>query len=179
MPPPPVPSKKRNATESSPAEASASSAASADGKHPEDPQRASRYTKRTPSQVDVEEIAKEIASHHDIEPILDGRRDPAVEEKVEKLIAGRPNFAPPSEAEKKDGTAPPGTSSEDNVESLSDVDDEELESYLLDAEERQHKSDIWHEVNKDYLEEWHVRSLEIKRRKMRDHVNNERKAGKQ
>jgi len=179
MPPPPVPSKKRKATESSPAEASSSSAAATDGKQPEDPQRASRYTKRNPTQVDVEEIAKEIASHHDIEPILDGRRDPAVEEKVEKLIAGRPNFAPPTEAEKKDGEGPPGTSSEDNVESLSDVDDEELESYLLDAEERQHKSDIWHEVNKDYLEEWHVRSLEIKRRKMRDHVNSERKAGKQ
>ena len=32
------------------------------------------------------------------------------------------------------------------VESLSDVDDEELECYLLDAEEKQHKSDIWHEA---------------------------------
>merc|ERR1711959_6418 len=50
-------------------------------------------------------------------------------------------------------------------ESLSDVDDEELEAYLLDVEEQQHKSDIWHEVSKDYLEEWHVRGQEARRKK--------------
>ena len=180
MPPPAVPVKKRNlAALALPAEASSSSsvplpilADTSDAPQPVDAQRASRYTNRTPSEADVEEIAKEIASHHKIEPILDGRQDPAVEEKVEQLIVGRPSFAAPTTSEQGRPRA-----SEDNVESLSDVDDEELESYLLDAEERQHKSDIWHEVNKEYLEDWHLRSLEIKRRKMREHVNNERKAG--
>eukprot|EP00927_Polykrikos_kofoidii_P065822 TRINITY_DN6153_c0_g1_i2.p1 TRINITY_DN6153_c0_g1~~TRINITY_DN6153_c0_g1_i2.p1 ORF type:complete len:612 (+),score=87.54 TRINITY_DN6153_c0_g1_i2:83-1918(+) len=58
-----------------------------------------------------------------------------------------------------------GDDSDGCTETLSDVDDAELdELYLLDDEERQHKSDIWHEVNKDYLEEWHVRGREIKRR---------------
>lgn len=62
----------------------------------------------------------------------------------------------------------PGASdlASDCSETLSDVDDTELESlYLLGEQESQQKADVWHEVNKDYLEEWHIRSRESKRRK--------------
>jgi len=49
-------------------------------------------------------------------------------------------------------------------ESLDDIDDAELELYLLSKEEQAIKADIWQEVNKDYLEEWHEREKEKKRR---------------
>jgi len=71
--------------------------------------------------------------------------------------------AKPLENLSLEGSAAEGSGDEE--ETLSDVDDEELDAYLLDREERKDKSDIWHEVNKDYLEEWHVRGRESKRRK--------------
>jgi len=55
----------------------------------------------------------------------------------------------------------------DEEETLSDVDDDELEQYLLDEEERKDKADVWYEINRDYLEEWHVRSREQQKRKER------------
>jgi len=157
MPPPPVPLKRR--------------------REEEELKRAERYTTRTPSEADLQNIARDIASHHRIEPILEGLSDAESEARLQELTQGKPDFS----AEKTAAAAPkdddeaggPGAS----VESLSDVDDEELEGYLLDAEERQHKSDIWHEVNKDYLEEWHLRSLEQKRKKMREHVQSQQKSG--
>lgn len=66
------------------------------------------------------------------------------------------------------GGAPstPGSDEDVEVETLSDVDDDELDSlYLLGEQEAQQKADVWHEVNKDYLEEWYIRSREAKRRK--------------
>ncbi|CAE8672380.1 unnamed protein product [Polarella glacialis] len=120
-----------------------------------------RYTAREPSADDIEHIAKDIASYHGIEAVLEGRVDPVAEQRVDKLVAGKPDFGEAKEQAPKPEVADgPG-----GVESLSDVEDEELEMYLLDSEETQHKSDIWHEVNKDYLEEWHIRGLESKRRK--------------
>lgn len=56
---------------------------------------------------------------------------------------------------------------EGDEEELSDVDDEELDAYLLDRAEGQAKSDIWHEVNKGYLQEWHERGREAKSKKQR------------
>ena len=42
-------------------------------------------------------------------------------------------------------------------EGLSDCSGEEIDALLLDPEEQQAKSDIWHEVNKDFLEDWGYR----------------------
>lgn len=162
MPPPPVPVKRKRDED-------------------EQMKKAERYTTRRPTEDDVQSIAKDIASHHGIEPILEGVEDPDTQARLKRLTEGKPDFAEDAVtggAEKAagckagDGEKDP----EDGGESLSDVDDEELEGYLLDAEEKQNKSDIWHEVNKDYLEEWHLRSLEQKRKKMREHVNAEQKA---
>eukprot|EP00929_Paragymnodinium_shiwhaense_P010315 TRINITY_DN114914_c0_g1_i1.p1 TRINITY_DN114914_c0_g1~~TRINITY_DN114914_c0_g1_i1.p1 ORF type:complete len:585 (+),score=145.28 TRINITY_DN114914_c0_g1_i1:158-1912(+) len=64
-------------------------------------------------------------------------------------------------ADKKKMPKPPPV----NVESLSDVEDDELdELYMLTEEEAAKKGDMWHEINKDYLEEWHIRAKESKRR---------------
>merc|ERR1712136_471466 len=64
----------------------------------------------------------------------------------------------------KAGTGAPADDSA-NVETLSDVDDDALSAYIMGEEEAQNKSDIWHEVNKDYLEEWHVRGQEARRKR--------------
>ncbi|CAL1170517.1 unnamed protein product [Cladocopium goreaui] len=162
MPPPPVPVKRKRDED-------------------EQMKKAERYTTRRPTEDDVQSIAKDIASHHGIEPILEGVEDPDTQARLKRLTEGKPDFAEDAVtdgAEKAAGCkAGDGEKDqEDGGESLSDVDDEELEGYLLDAEEKQNKSDIWHEVNKDYLEEWHLRSLEQKRKKMREHVNAEQKA---
>lgn len=46
-------------------------------------------------------------------------------------------------------------------ENLSDLEDAELdELYVLNEEEQEQKAAIWHEVNKDYLPEWHARARE-------------------
>lgn len=65
------------------------------------------------------------------------------------------------------GAKPVDSEGEGEEEALSDAEDDDLAMYCLDLEEQQDKSDIWHEVNKDYLEEWHVRGQEIQRRKKR------------
>jgi len=76
-----------------------------------------------------------------------------------------------SEASQTEGTPDlssiQGTSLKDSdlsdgeEDGLSDIDDEEMEKlYLLNEEETQHKSDMWHEVNKDYLKEWYERGKE-------------------
>lgn len=158
MPPPPVPVKRKR------------------DEQDEQMKKAERYTSRQPTEEDVQSIAKDIASHHGIEPILEGVEDPDTQARLKRLTEGKPDFA--EDAQTASSKAGGEKDQEDGgAESLSDVDDEELEGYLLDAEEKQNKSDIWHEVNKDYLEEWHLRSLEQKRKKMREHVNAEQKAG--
>merc|ERR1712107_26289 len=39
------------------------------------------------------------------------------------------------------------------------------ELYVLNEEEQEQKAAIWHEVNKDYLPEWHARAREKEQRK--------------
>lgn len=112
--------------------------------------------------------------HHRVEGLLEGEAGSAASEgaasRIESLLAaGRPDAADPP-APVQGTPTPPGTpraaASGANEESLSDMDDEELDSLLLlDPEEQQHKADIWHEVNKDYLEEWDLRSREARRKK--------------
>jgi len=52
-------------------------------------------------------------------------------------------------------------------DTLSDVDSEDLDlNAILTEEEQAAKRDIWNEVNKDYLEEIHLRDKEKKRKKM-------------
>jgi len=135
-----------------------------------------KYTVREPTSADITHIAEDIAQQHHIADILgaSGQDAPgwgAAAERIQSLEQGRPEFAELPLAQRSaeaGGEAEAALSEKASIaedETLSDVDDEELESYLLDEEERQHKSDIWHEVNKDYLEEWHVRSQESRRKK--------------
>lgn len=51
----------------------------------------------------------------------------------------------------------------DGIESLSDVDDDEIEGYILNEEEMNDKCAIWHEVNRDFLVEWEIREQNKKR----------------
>lgn len=138
---------------------------------------AEKYTARTPSGSEIEEIARDIASQHGIEALLSSDTSleevAAASERMRKLedrgdAGSATGSEPGEEADRRSDVAlssAPFDDGEGEVETLSDVDDEELEMYLLDAEEQQHKSDIWHEVNKGYLEEWHLRSQEMKRKK--------------
>jgi len=197
MPPPPVPvGRKRRSTQAfwldgvvASGGTSSSSAGAGSIVPLERRKRAEKYTAREPSGGDIEEIAKDIASHHSIEAILEqgGTLGTAAAgeagAKVDALLSGRPGGddvdLPLVQRACADGSATPvgeagpGTplspeaceEGEGGIESLSDIDDDEIDMYLLDEEEQENKSDIWHEVNKDYLEEWHVRGLEAKRKK--------------
>lgn len=170
MPPPPKPKTARGKNVSKASEGSVTSGALA----PSDESSAMRYTKKEPTAEDIESIAREITSHHSIQAILEGKADPSASRKVETLVAGKPDFAPESDKQKDAARSEGG---EDEVEeSLGDVDDEELEKYLLDKEEEQTKTAIWHEVNKDYLEEWHVRGVQAKRRKQDNQAKKEAEA---
>ena len=42
---------------------------------------------------------------------------------------------------------------EDQIDTLADIDDHEVEGYLLSADERKLKTLIWDSLNKDWLEE--------------------------
>lgn len=136
-----------------------------------------KFTVREPSAELIEDIAKDMARHHRVEDLLGGEAGSAASEgaasRIESLLAGRqfdadpPPPAPLEGGPPASGTSPgPGAAAGAPEESLSDMDDEELDSYLLlDPEEQQHKAEIWHEVNKDYLEEWHLRSRDAKRKR--------------
>lgn len=50
-------------------------------------------------------------------------------------------------------------------ETLSDVSDSDVDIMVLDEEERQAKSEIWHEVHKEYLEHWAMREKERKKKR--------------
>lgn len=155
MPPPPAPSRKRvKRSPELPLEDS-------------QPGRAARYTAREPSAEDIEAMAREVAAQHHIEEIIEkGSSVPSAgwntaAARVEELLTGKPlSFG----MEEGDSASQP---SECQEETLSDVDDEELDTYLLQDDEREAKSDIWHEVNKDYLEEWYHRDREERRRSQR------------
>jgi hypothetical protein len=142
--------------------------------------RAARYTVLEPSEEAIVDIVKDVASallpHGKTNgpgssgPLnLESTRGP-----IDALVEGKPAFYEDRAAgshQNQPGSphsvAISSTSAIGKEESLSDVDEDELEAYLLDEDERKHKSDIWHEVNKDYLEEWHVRGQEARRKKRR------------
>jgi len=137
-----------------------------------------KYFVREPTSADITHIAQDIAKQHHIVDILGttGQDTPgwgAAVEHIQNLEQGRPGFedlplaqrSAEAGGEAETALSEKGSTAGNEDETLSDVDDEELEIYLLGEEERQHKSDIWHEVNKDYLEEWHVRSQEARRKK--------------
>jgi len=174
-----------------PSQDSASTGGTAQEDDAERKKRNEQYTVKEPTPADIEDIAKDIT---ETLLSKDGSRAEAGHAKdwavaaslVGDLVKQKPDYdnlsLVPTNATKdpaKDGatgptkTAPPSSiepsaGSDDEAqgsETLSDIADEELDQYLLDEEERQSKSDIWHEVNKDYLEEWHRRGIESKRRK--------------
>eukprot|EP00928_Gymnodinium_smaydae_P039298 TRINITY_DN26868_c0_g1_i1.p1 TRINITY_DN26868_c0_g1~~TRINITY_DN26868_c0_g1_i1.p1 ORF type:complete len:574 (+),score=135.65 TRINITY_DN26868_c0_g1_i1:72-1793(+) len=125
------------------------------------------YTAPAPSPAELEHIAAEIGqqlkgntSKTDQGVVLD---DAATKGLGELLVQ---KTVPQEEADDKAVISAEASVEERAVsETLSDVDDEELDEMLLNPEEAQHKSDIWHEVNKDYLQEWHERSQESRRRR--------------
>lgn len=152
-----------------------------------------RFTALEPSATDLEQLALEIGQALVPDggevgakpgaswsaPLASGE---AVAGRIGELSTGRPGFAEEvgdgggggaaDDAPGRDGlppSPPPPTTSAaaGEAETLSDIDDEELEAYLLDEEETRNKSDIWHEVNKDYLEEWHVRGQESRHKRQR------------
>lgn len=148
-----------------------------------------KYTAREPSREDLDDIANEIterlrklgagvsssdssSASSSSTPASKGDLDAAVSRGIEELHA-KSGEAMAGAAAAQDGAAMPSRgegvsddASEACFESLSDIDDAELDQvYMMDEEEKAAKNNIWHEVNKDYLEEWHVRSRETKRRK--------------
>jgi len=138
---------------------------------------ADKYTKLDPSEENIEDIAQDILQAIVPSKMNSGPLDIATmsgaSQSIEALLNGKPGFSTGG----GDGAASdsnPGTPksvtdvaslADHPEETLSDVDDEDLEAYLLDAEEQEHKSDIWHEVNKDYLEEWHIIDKEKQRKR--------------
>lgn len=157
-----------------PGPASVAAAASSAGEKKETSGAASKFTTLEPSDEGIEDIAKDIM--HVLLPEKGGAGPldlPALTNEggpIDALISGKPEFAGGGGASgSQPGTpkscAAASSTGGGNEESLSDVDDDELEAYLLDIEEQQHKSDIWHEVNKDYLEEWHIRGQEVRRKR--------------
>lgn len=135
-----------------------------------------KYTTREPSSGDITHIAEDIAQQCHIVGILgaDGQDTPdwgAAAERIQNLEQDKPEFAelplaqrnPEASGEAEAALSEKGSTAEE--ETLSDVDDDEIDTLLLASEEQQHKSDIWHEVNKDYLEEWHLRAQESRRKK--------------
>lgn len=146
--------------------------------------REEKYTTKDPSPEVIEDIVQDIQSQLISDGVLAKTPQesaasqssglcPAAIARIDQLMDKKPIFADCSASEPGDGQ---GTSIADvsassvcggGDDTLSDVDDDDLDMYLLDEEERQSKSDIWHEVNKDYLEEWYIRGQEAKRKKER------------
>mmetsp|Transcript_143930 Transcript_143930/g.250816 ORF Transcript_143930/g.250816 Transcript_143930/m.250816 type:complete len:628 (+) Transcript_143930:97-1980(+) len=138
-----------------------------------------------PSGNDIEEIASDITNkllQADDAPLHEGSSGEDWQ-KTASLTAGRiaeldkqgPDFddmllLPHSSSSAGDALSESGQSTQSGVEeSMDDVDDTELlELYLLNEEEKQDKANIWQEVNKDYLEEWHERQKEKLRRQQRE-----------
>merc|ERR1712232_1181676 len=103
------------------------------------------YTLRKPSPTDIEAIAQDVMKEHRIEGILDqkGQRADEAAARMQKIESGTPEIdgrplalaSQDGESATPAGEPTPGTPSSqvtaDQVESLSDVDDEELEAYLL------------------------------------------------
>lgn len=136
--------------------------------------KAARYTKVDPSEENIEDIAGDIL--HALVPsqTSSGPLDSAMSEasgSIDALLSGKPSFNAAEDTGAAGSSEPASpkslaaTPSNAEGETLSDVDDDDLEAYLLDVDEQEHKSDIWHEVNKDYLEEWDIIEREKKRKR--------------
>jgi transcription factor IIIB subunit 2 len=133
---------------------------------------AAKFTTLEPSEEGIEDIAKDILKV--LVPAKDGTDPIGLADlsrttvPIEALLKDKPGFADDRHEGSDIGSSPStpkSAAAAGKEESLSDVDDEDLELYLLDSEEQQNKSNIWHEVNKDYLEEWYVRGQEARRKR--------------
>lgn len=147
---------------------------------------AAKFTASTPGGEDLEDIAADIA-----DSLMQGGRG-SLRQSVEDLLASKPDsdgkfdpsalrsdvLSPTSAVGSAEHHTPQAVASADGDESeaLSDMDAEELNEYLLTPEEQQCKSDIWHEVNKDYLEDWYHRRLEKIRKRERAEESKERQS---
>jgi len=96
--------------------------------------------------------------------LLEGSAAPLVGTADERSVGGGASEAEPQPSHPASSFG--GETDDVGVqESLSDVDDSELSQWVLDDESREAKSNIWHEVNKDYLEEWHTRAEDARRKR--------------
>jgi hypothetical protein len=106
---------------------------------------------------------KPLLSRNDDSPLdLAAALEPLRAELSKRGVLEEPSQSQPGSPR---GSATPSQCGNGKEETLSDVDDAELEAYLLDEEEQRHKSDIWHEVNKGYLREWHERAVDAERKR--------------
>lgn len=138
-----------------------------------DAERNNRFTSQEPSCGDIQRVAHDIVEHLDIEGIMSAnsgssssfadasaRIDGIVERKSASIAVTERSVT------KSDGEQNLDMAS-DEEETLSELDEEELDLYLLDEAERRDKAAVWLEINRDYLEEWHVRSRENQKKKER------------
>lgn len=121
-----------------------------------------------PLRSDIEELAEQ-ATEQEINSFLQQAeihaldKDLAKEERqrVERAKAGHapqhatestetPSDAPPTASENAEEAAPPSVNHEQD--DLADLDEEELDSFILNDEEVKIKERVWMEFNKDYLE---------------------------
>lgn len=130
-----------------------------------------------PLRSDIEELAEQ-ATEQEINSFLQQAeihaldKDLAKEERqrVERAKAGHapqhatestetPSDAPPTASENAEEAAPPSVNHEQD--DLADLDEEELDSFILNDEEVKIKERVWMEFNKDYLEAALARQLKL------------------
>mmetsp|Transcript_19533 Transcript_19533/g.45432 ORF Transcript_19533/g.45432 Transcript_19533/m.45432 type:complete len:532 (+) Transcript_19533:117-1712(+) len=121
----------------------------------------------SPSQDNVKDCVRENAAT--LAALVAAAADPVVDSPTVQAAGSPADAATPAEvphgpASSVAGETDEGTTQE-GIETLSDVDDTELSQYVLPEESSRAKSDIWHEVNKDYLEEWFMRAEDSRRKK--------------
>mmetsp|Transcript_55291 Transcript_55291/g.140239 ORF Transcript_55291/g.140239 Transcript_55291/m.140239 type:complete len:648 (+) Transcript_55291:70-2013(+) len=160
-----------------------------------DTTRDERFTSRDPTPADINQAAQDIASELKISGIMAPQSGDlagelpadfaAATERIDDLLAGRKDFAalPLVPTKSKDNgargqlsrpaPATPiaasqcGDENSDQEETFSEVDEAEMDEYLLDEEQKISKATVWADVNTEYLEELHNRSIEAKKRKER------------
>ncbi|XP_025833129.1 transcription factor IIIB 90 kDa subunit isoform X2 [Agrilus planipennis] len=89
--------------------------------------------------------------------------DPSTEEHVLEL---GPNISSMGLAKSLDDTRtiPANTQTEIEID-LDDVDDEELDAYIMNEDEVQHKDGLWHKLNASYLEEQKIKQEKLAKEK--------------
>jgi len=127
-----------------------------------------------PTSADTTHVAEDIAKQHHILDIrgVNSQDTPgwgAAAERIQNLEQGSPDFAELPLAQRSAEAGGEAETALSEKGSASPGNEEETLRRTRDLypceEERQHKSDIWHEVNKDSLEEWHLRNQEARRKK--------------